>query len=443
MPARELPVISLFSGALGLDLGLEAAGFRVKVAVECNRFAAETIRRNRPDIKLIEEKIEDVSTEEILKAAGLKPGDPAVVTGGPSCQAFSTAGQRKSVRDPRGTMFRQFLRVVREAQPRFFVMENVRGVLSAALKHRPLDERGPGCPRLTRDEELGSAFGLIVQELRATGYYTLFDLLNAADFGVPQARQRVIFIGSRDGAPLASPLRTHASTPSPGLKSWVTLKQAIGGFGEPSPAFTPFSESKKRFLRLVPAGGHWRDLPPEMQEEALGAAFVSWGGRVGFFRRLSWDRPAPALTTRPDSKATMLCHPTELRPLSVGEYARIQQFPKGWTFGGGVPQQYIQIGNAVPVGLGEAIGRAVRSAMRKRSRVPEMGVVVCANEGLFERLGKRPLTVLNPIRMRKEKGLDAARKWLSYDGRSRFQFLCSILSPDEAARASKAQEVGP
>src|SRR5205823_11445623 len=131
--------------------------------------AIETIRQNRDDIPLIDRKIELVPTKEVLKKAGLEPEEPTVVTGGPSCQSFSTAGQRGSVSDPRGVMFREFLRVVKEARPRFFVMENVKGVLSAAIKHRALKHRGPGNPPLEPDEELGSAFRLILKELRATG----------------------------------------------------------------------------------------------------------------------------------------------------------------------------------------------------------------------------------------------------------------------------------
>jgi DNA (cytosine-5)-methyltransferase 1 len=421
MGRRELPVISLFSGALGLDLGLEAAGFSVRVAVECNRFAAETIRRNRPDIKLIEKRLEYVPTSEILDAAGLRPGEPAVVTGGPSCQAFSTAGQRGSVRDPRGTMFREFLRVVREAQPRFFVMENVRGVLSAALRHRPLGERGPGHPELKPEEELGSAFALIARELEESGYYVVFDLLNAADFGVPQVRERVLFIGSRDGEPVTSPIRTHAKTPHGDIQPWLTLCGALQGLDDPTPTFNSLTPTKRKFMVLVPTGGNWRDLPDALQPEALGAAFKSWGGRAGFFRRLSWDRPAPALTTRPDSKATMLCHPTQLRPLSLKEYARLQQFPDQWEFGGGVPQQYIQIGNAVPVGLGRAVGLALLQAMRKRRRVPQLGIVVCADDALLDRLSNRPRTILNPVRMRIVKDHQAAKTWLA-GGRRRHQF---------------------
>src|SRR5689334_10301930 len=136
MGKRDLSVISLFSGGLGLDLGLEQAGFTIRAAVESDRFAAQTIRQNRPNIPLIERKLELVTTKEILEAAGLEHCSPTVVTGGPSCQAFSTAGQRGSISDPRGEMFREFLRVVKETRPRFFVMENVKGILSAAIKHR-------------------------------------------------------------------------------------------------------------------------------------------------------------------------------------------------------------------------------------------------------------------------------------------------------------------
>jgi DNA (cytosine-5)-methyltransferase 1 len=443
--AHELPIISLFSGALGLDLGLEAAGFKVKVAVECNRFAAETIRQNRPDIVLIEKRIEDISTKEILDAAGLRAGDPAVVTGGPSCQAFSTAGQRGSMSDPRGIMFRAFLRVVREARPRFFVMENVKGVLSAAVRHRPLGRRGPGHPALTADERLGSALMQILRELRRTGYYTVFDLMNAADYGVPQTRERVAFIGSRDGEPVWIPESTHAREPTGDLKPWLTLRDVIGTarFKKKKPTFTPLAPSKARFLRLVPAGGNWKDLPENLQEEALGAAYVSWGGRSGFCRRLGWDRPAPALTTRPDSKATMLCHPEETRPLSIEEYATIQQFPWGWKFGGGVPQQYKQLGNAVPVGLGSAIGFSLRAAMRKRTRITEEGVVTCADPALIKRLAARPQTVLNPRRMRRVKGYSAARAWMAGENREGLLRLVQLDDEHEETFSRRLRKQAP
>ncbi|MDE3102488.1 MAG: DNA cytosine methyltransferase [Chloroflexota bacterium] len=406
---KDPAVISLFSGALGLDFGLERAGFRVSIAVECNRFAAQTIRLNRPHLPLIEKRLEDVSTVEILEAAGLRVGEATVVTGGPSCQSFSTAGLRRSFEDERGVMFRQFLRVVKEARPRFFVMENVTGVLSAAVQHRPLRERGPGFPKLKREEELGSAFALILRELAATGYYVVFDLVNAADFGVPQTRKRIVFIGSRDGEPIDGLVRTHSVD---GRRKWVTLERALRDVKDDSPEFSVLSKSKKEVMRHVPAGGNWRDLPERMAKKALGAAYVSWGGRVGFYRRLAWDEPAPALTTRPDSKATMLCHPSRLRPLTVAEYARLQQFPRRWKFSGGTPQKYIQIGNAVPVGLGEVVGKALLTAMRSSTRVSFRGKVVCLSSDVLRRLHRRPRTVLNPDRMRRRKGVAAAKKWL-------------------------------
>lgn len=432
MPQNPLPVISLFSGAMGLDLGLEKAGFRVQVAVECDRFAAETIRRNRPDITVIQRRIEDVSTAEILEAAGLEPGEAALVTGGPSCQAFSTAGQRGSISDPRGILFHEFLRVVREARPRFFVMENVKGVLSAAIKHRPLIERGPGHPLLDEEEQLGSALLQILRALRKTGYLIVFDLLNSADFGVPQTRERVLFIGSRDGESIWTPSPTHSCDGSDGLPPWLTLRQALVDLDPGGHEYCQLPPSKKKWIEMVPEGGNWRDLPIHLQKEALGAAFVSWGGRSGFCRRLAWDRPAPALTTRPDSKATMLAHPEELRPLSVQEYARIQQFPDGWSLAGGLPQKYKQLGNAVPVGLGAAVGFLLRTVMRKRKRIvlKRNGIIICTDPSRIQRLAARPQTVLNPQRMRGDKTTSSARKWMSGQRRPELLSLLTAAMPE-------------
>lgn len=422
---------------MGLDLGLEQAGFRIRVAVECNKHAAETIRRNRPDVPVIERRIEDVTTAEILEVAGLRPGEPILVVGGPSCVAFSTAGQRGSLSDPRGVMFREFLRVVRDTRPEFFVMENVKGVLSAAICHRPLKERGPGYPPLSPDEELGSAFVLILKELQATGYYTIFDVLNAADFGAPQVRERVLFIGSRDGRPITMPTPTHAKHPINGESQWVTLRQALRHLDDPEPEYKEFPPSTAKFIKHVPAGGNWRDLPQRLQAKAMGKAYVSWGGRAGFFRRLSWRKPSPSLTTSPTSKATLLCHPTEDRPLSLREYARIQQFPDNWEFSGGLGQQYTQVGNAVPICIGRFVGEAIRRARRRVVKESLLGTVGCINEDLLGRMASRPLTMLNPARMRKVKNPKAAKEWLDKLGkRSRSAFL-DVLNRDKNGQGSE------
>ncbi|MFC1678648.1 DNA cytosine methyltransferase [Elusimicrobiota bacterium] len=421
-------VISLFSGALGLDLGLEAAGFKLAVAVEPNPFAVETLKNGKPLLPVIDRPIERVHTARILQEAGLRSGEAAVVAGGPACQAFSTAGQRGSISDPRGVLFRSFLRVIRGARPRFFVMENVPGVISAAKRHRPLIERGPGHPPLARDEEFGSAFIEIVREFRKLGYYIVFDILNAADFGVPSTRKRLVFIGSRDGEPIAMPIPTHSETGSDGLKPWVTLREALRGLEDPDPEIKSIATRWRRYLKQIPAGGCWRDLPKDLQREAMGRAYLSWGGRKGFFRRLSWDAPVPALTTRPESKATMFCHPDELRTFSIREYARLQQFSPDWKFSGGVEQRYRQIGNAVPVGLGQAIGLSLMTAMRRRKEpLRRPFPIVCAGEDLMRRLTRGRRTRLNPVRMRKVKSLDATRKWLNGRSRSNGEILKYVV----------------
>lgn len=425
----KLPVISLFSGAMGLDLGLEAAGLEIVVAVECNKFPAETIRLNRPDIPLISRPIEDVTTEEILEAAGLKPGEAFAVVGGPSCQVFSTAGQRRSLADPRSTMFKHYVRVIREAQPKFFVMENVRGLISAAVRHRPLSDRGPGFPALEKDEQLGSAFKVVTSSLRDLGYYTVFDILNAADYGVPQTRQRLVILGSRDGKKLHMPSPTHHESGLRRLPRWRTLGDAIKGLKDGKPEFYTFCPAKERYLKLIPEGGNWRDLPSAMKRKALGSAFDSWGGRSGFFRRLSMKEPSPALTTRPDSKATTLCHPTELRPLSVGEYAAVQQFPDTWHFAGPTRKKYEQVGNAVPLGLGTAIGKALIAALDTRAGKHRLGRVECHNLDLLSKLCRRPKTIVNPPRMRADTEDNTITDWFGTRPRLRDDAL-DYASPD-------------
>lgn len=419
MPSKKA-VISLFSGAMGLDLGLEDAGFRTAVTVETNRYAVETIQLNRPKLRVIHRPIEKVTATELLTEAKVKAGEVCVVSGGPCCQSFSTVGKRRSIADSRGGLFRHFTRIVAETRPRFFVMENVKGILSAAVKHRTLNERGPGNPPLEADEELGSALRVILKELGELDYYVIFGLLNCADYGVPQSRRRVIFIGSRDGEEIYLPKPTHFENPKNGESDWVTLRDAIGELEDANPEFIPFSESERKLLRMVRAGQNWSDLPPQFQKKALGAAFESWGGRSGFCRRLRWDKPAPTLTTSPVGRATTLCHPTRLRPLTTREYAVLQQFPETWKFAGSATQKYIQIGNAVPTGLGKAIGMTLCDVMKitKRNGLPDeaakrKGLVLCADPVLQKRIKKQPRTQLHPPRLLKSSDPAKIRQWLN------------------------------
>ncbi|HEY2496167.1 MAG TPA: DNA cytosine methyltransferase [Candidatus Angelobacter sp.] len=413
--------LSLFSGALGLDLGLEAAGFSLRLALEKDRAAVETIRLNKPTLPVIDRSIIGVSAKQILEASGLKSDEVTLISAGPCCQSFSTAGKRRSVKDPRGDLFFDFCRIVEEIRPRFFVMENVKGMLSAAVRHRPLNERGPGFPLLMREEQLGSGLDLIREKLSSLGYYVIFGLLNAADFGVPQKRWRVFFIGSRDGEELTFPLPTHCSPDlceKTELLPWKTLKSELSGVK--SSKWCEFTDDRRNLLRQLKAGQNWTHLPKRLHRKALGAAADSWGGRVGFCRRLSWDEPSPTLTTAPDGRATTLCHPSKLRPLSVEEYAALQAFPPSWQFSGSVRQQYMQIGNAVPLGLGAAVGKSIMETIRKTDSIglpknakEQLGKVICADPDLDRRLKSRKTTQLHPVRLRKIKDPEEARRWLS------------------------------
>jgi DNA (cytosine-5)-methyltransferase 1 len=357
--------ISLFTGAYGLDLGMEQAGFHTVSVVEKDRDAVKTIAINRPFLQesAIPREIQNVSSQELLEEGGmvlnlgraLQPGEVDLVTGGPPCQPFSTAGKRGSVMDPRGSLFMDFIRIVKEVQPRFFLMENVKGLLSAPLRHRPINQRGKDYPPLEPDEMPGSALKVVLSEMKNIGYNVVYNLLEAADYGVPQNRERVIFIGSRDGETPTFPIPKYCKDGKI-LPKWLTLEDAITDLVDTEREFMAYPESRLKYLRLLEAGQNWKYLPEELKQEAMGGAYNSGGGKVGFYRRLSWDKPSPTITTSPHQKATDMCHPVELRCLTVRESARVQTFPDDWIFYGSVSSKYKQIGNAVPVLLAKEMG---------------------------------------------------------------------------------------
>ena len=384
----SLPSISLFSGAGGLDLGLEMAGFDTAVFVESDEAARMTLRANRerlrrPDAPILGD-ITKFKPEDVLEDAGLQRGEATLVAGGPPCQSFSTAGRRGSIGDPRGGLLHYFVDVVQAAQPRFFVLENVRGILSAAVKHRPLRFRGNGHSPLEPDEELGSLLRTVIlpalrEQLK---YEVVYGLVNSADYGVPQTRSRVIFLGSRDhefGSPKWSPDEmpiaellppTFAKDSPKHRNRWRTLGQAIGSLADEDPEFLRYSSSRAAVLELVPAGKNWRYLRDTRGsvylKKVMGGAYEAGGGKVGFWRRLSFDKPSPTVLASPIQKGSSLCHPVETRPLSVREYARVQEFPDDYVFEGSVAAKYKQIGNAVPIGLGRAIGIALARVVVNR-----------------------------------------------------------------------------
>jgi DNA (cytosine-5)-methyltransferase 1 len=354
---KILNALSFFSGCMGLDLGLEKEGIEALLACEIDKAARKTIERNRPDIPLIGE-IRDYSAREIREKAGLSPEeDIDLIVGGPPCQAFSSAGKRQGFDDERGNVFLTFIDLIVELRPKFVIIENVRGLLSATLKHRPHKMREKNQSLLSQEEKRGGALLYIVRQLREAGYGLSFNLYDAANFGSPQRRERVVIACSRDGKRLPYLTPTHSEDGLYDLPRWRTLRNALEGIPKDGHCFVKFPEKRIKYYRLLKAGQCWRDLPVELQKEALGASYFSGGGKTGFYRRLAWDKPSPTLVTHPAMPATDLAHPEEDRPLSIQEYKRIQEFPDDWIIEGGLLDQYRQVGNAVPVSLGRAIGR--------------------------------------------------------------------------------------
>jgi DNA (cytosine-5)-methyltransferase 1 len=361
-PLPDIKALSFFSGAMGLDQGLEKAGIHVLLACEMDKACRRTIAANRPDIALLGD-VWKYSAADIRLAAGLSSSDDIdVIVGGPPCQAFSTAGARRGFKDERGNVFLRYIDLILELRPKYAVIENVRGLLSAPLNHRPHSERDD---KWIPDsgEIAGGALLHALGMLRAGGYGISFNLYNAANFGVPQSRERVIILCSRDGAKLPHLKPTHSLDGSFGLPKWRTLRDALEGLDFKAGDHEDFPESRLRFYRMLGPGQYWKHLPKELHRDALGASLDSGGGKTGFLRRLDWDKPSCTLVTSPCMPATDICHPTEHRPLSVQEYKRIQQFPDNWIVCGSMSDLYRQVGNAVPVGLGEAVGRAIIAHM--------------------------------------------------------------------------------
>lgn len=351
--ASNRDVISLFSGAMGLDIGMGNAGLNVVVGQDFDNACVETMKANGHNV--LSGDIRDIQPQELLDIAGLNVGEPFMICGGPPCQPFSTAGKRLGINDPRGSLFMDFIRMIDYIRPRFFVMENVKGIMSAPLKHVPTAERDDNDP----DQRLGTVLDVILAEFDKLGYKTVYGLLDAVNYGVPQFRERFVLIGSRDHEDIFLPVPTHFQAHQNPAYRWKTVGDAIRDLEGVSSECATLSPERKKYLHMVPEGGNWRDLPEELIPTAMGGAYASGGGKVGFYRRLSYTQPSPTITTSPAQKATMLCHPKFDRPLSVKEYARIQQFPDDWVFVGTTAAKYRQIGNAVPVGLGTAIGLAV------------------------------------------------------------------------------------
>ncbi len=326
-PDHNYSVIELFAGAGGLGIGLEKSGLKCVALNEIDHWAAETLRINRPNWKVIEDDIRNISFANYKDKID-------VVTGGFPCQAFSYAGKKLGMEDARGTLFYEFARVVDETKPLICVGENVRGLLN---------------------HDNGRTLEGMKSILDEIGYRPIDPrILKAIFYKVPQKRERLILVGIRKD------IENEFQYPKP-YKTIYALKDALKA-GElyntdvPESEGTLYPKRKKQILDKIPPGGYWRDLTLKLQKEYMQKSFYLGGGKTGMARRMSWEEPSLTLTCSPAQKQTERCHPDETRPFTIREYARIQTFPDDWEFTGSISNQYKQIGNAVPVNLGREIG---------------------------------------------------------------------------------------
>jgi DNA (cytosine-5)-methyltransferase 1 len=369
MSKSNMKYISLFSGGMGLDLGLEKANFQCAVCVENDSDAVKTIRHNRPDIHVFHESIVNVSGADLLKASQFESDELDLVVGGPPCQAFSVFGNRLGIEDARGQLLFEFLRIIKETNPKTFLMENVRGLLSMSIVPKRSKENQSSIPK--EYFESGSLVKLLLKEFNDIGYHVDCFVVNSVNYGAPQIRERVLMIGNRFGYLSNFPKPMFSNKPEDHLPAFRTLGDVIGkDFNDPHPEVMNFSPRKLKYLAMVPPGGNWRSLPLEIQKESMGKTWYLKGGRSAYWRKLSYAFPSPTVVTMPNHAGTSMCHPEELRAISVGEAAAIQEFPSTWEFQGTTTSKFKQIGNAVPTRLGMMAGIVLSELI---SRINSLG----------------------------------------------------------------------
>ena len=327
---QDYSVLELFAGAGGLAIGMEKAGLKCVALNEIDKFACETLRKNRPNWNVLEGDIKTYNFADYYNKVD-------VVTGGFPCQAFSYAGKKLGLADARGTLFYEFARVVKEVNPPICIGENVRGLLS---------------------HENGKTLQGMISILDEIGYNVVpIKVLKAINFKVPQKRERLIVVGIRKDIAL------NYEYPKPYNKIYNLVdalkKGALFNCDVPVSEGAKYPKSKIDVLNLIPQKGYWRDLPLDIQKKFMGGSYYLGGGKTGIARRIGWDEPCLTLTCSPAQKQTERCHPEETRPFTIREYARIQTFPDEWAFSGSIAQQYKQIGNAVPVNLGQEVGYSI------------------------------------------------------------------------------------
>ena len=370
----ESTAIDLFCGAGGLSEGFRQAGFNILAGNDFDGYAGETFSVTHTEAEFLPGPIEDISAKDFLKATGLKKGELGCLIGGPPCQAFSVYNHQRGLHDNRSKLFREYLRIVDGLNPKWVVMENVTGITSI------------GQGKAVRD---------IMGRLQKLGYTVEYQILSSEEYGVPQKRHRVVFIGNREGTPIAWPERTNGE----GLKPFTTIREAIGDLpalangenrgvlpyarkanGEyqnmlragsravhnhAAPRLEPINIER---MKHIPRGGSWRDVPFELLPAGMKKARRC--DHTKRYGRMMWEGLSCTVLTKCDLHWGAYIHPEQDRVITVREAARIQSFPDWFQFEGPRTEQYVQVGNAVPPLLGRRIGEAILSVESLNIRSP-------------------------------------------------------------------------
>lgn len=317
------------AGAGGASIGFDKY-FKHRWLNDVDNTCCDTLQLNfNDDTEIILADMNDLDfTEERYQKL------PFVFIGSP-CQSFSYAGKKLGTKDPRGAILFKFIEFLEIAKPITFLIENVKGLST---------------------HENGQTVEAITDDMSELGYNISYQVLDASQFDVPQKRERFFIFGSL--------IDDEFEFPS-GSDTRKTLRGCFDNI-QNNEITIQYSESKKKLFEKIPQGGCWKNLPVELQKKYLGSSFSSGGGKTGILAKLSWEKPCLTLLTTPSQKQTERCHPDEIRPLTVKEYARVQTFPDDYKFAGSSNKIYKQIGNAVPVNLASVIAKQIYDYLTNR-----------------------------------------------------------------------------
>lgn len=358
--------IDLFCGAGGLSVGLTQAGYSVLAGNDIDPFAGKTFKATHPEAAFLDGSIRDLDSSDFLNATGLKRKELTCLAGGPPCQGYSIYNHQRGMHDDRSHLFQDYLRILEGLYPEWYVMENVTGIMSAGE---------------------GEAFHGVIAGLKELGYSVEAQILRAEDYGIPQERRRVVFIGNRLNIPVMWPQKTHGD----GLIPFTTIYDALSDLptlqnGEDLGICRYATRARSKYQRMlrkgsrvvhnhsasllreknmermkhIPQGGSWRDIPHDLLPAGMKRARRS--DHTKRYGRMAWSGLSCTILTKCDVHWGAYIHPEQDRSITVREAARIQSFPDVFHFKGSRTEQFVQVGNAVPPILAHKIGEAILHA---------------------------------------------------------------------------------